>query len=113
MANLTKAQLANRVLERLGVKPASQAALAVDALLVQEKVDAAHAELEKEGLAPFATSAIPEWAQEGLEEYVAASVSEYFGRPTNKPLAQRAARSRLATQIAGFNHNVPTQPDSF
>ena len=66
MATWTKSELSANVLSALGVKPAGQAAAAEDDILVQGIIDSQHEELKVEGLVPFETSAVPEWAQQGM-----------------------------------------------
>ena len=117
MANLTKAQLSARVLEHLGVKAGVQSANASDDALVQEAIDAAHERLRKFGLVPFATSAIPPWAQIQLRDYVAGDVAQAFGlggaRLTEfKQMAQVAERE-LARQISGYRHSLQITADYF
>lgn len=115
MANLTKAELAARVLQHLGLLGAGQSASAEDDGLVQEAIDAVHAELRKEGLVPFATSAIPEWAQAPLRDFVAAEVGPAFGMVTlpEKEARQATARRRLATQVAAMRHPIPIVAEYF
>jgi hypothetical protein len=117
MATLTKADLRARVLEHLGVLAAGQSAGAEDADLVDEAIDAAHARLRKFGLVPFATSAIPEWAQISLRDYVAADVAQSFGlggpRLAEFKGAQRVAERDLARQVAGYRHPMRIVADYF
>jgi len=109
VANLTKSELADRVLEYLGVKPAGQAASVQDSSRVQELVDSAHSRLRAEGLAPFAVSAIPEWAQVPLRDFVAVDAAPMFGKLQN-PQAQMAARHELSVQLSSPAPAVPTRP---
>jgi hypothetical protein len=113
MATLTKAELRNRVLEHLGIKPAGQSASAEDAVLVDEAIDAAHDRLNKFGLVPFATSAIPEWAQVPLRDYVAGDVGRSFGFGDSLKQQQMLAESELRRQVAGFRHPIPIRVDYF
>lgn len=111
MADIAKAALRNRVLEHLGVKAAGQDATAEDAALVDEAIDAAHDRLRKFGLVPFATSAIPSWAQIPLRDYVAGDVAQAFGmgdaRLGEFKSGQRAGEFELSRQVAGVRHPVP------
>jgi hypothetical protein len=108
MANLTKAALRNRVLEHLGVLAAGETAAAADQTLVEEAIDAAHERLRKFGLAPFATSAIPSWAQIQLRDVVAGDVAQAYGMSGQRLIEfkQGAAEAEreLARQVAGFKH---------
>lgn len=100
MADLTKAALRNRVLQHIGFLAAGQSPSAEDAALVEEAIDASWAELRKLGLAPFPTSAIPDWAQVGLRDHAAAVVKPSFRIPVDVEAEQRAAVTRLETQVA-------------
>ena len=115
MSDLTKAQLSARILEHIGVKSAADGARAEDDALVQEAIDAAHERLQKYGLVPFATSAIPPWAQLDLRDYVAGEIVQAFGLggdPKWEAKASKAERE-LARQIAGFRHNLPIVTEYF
>jgi len=117
MAALTKAELRNRVLQHLGVLGSGQSAQAADAALVDEAIDAAHSTLSKQALVPFAISAVPEWAQVPLRDYVAGDVAQSFGytgaRFVELKSGQSAGERALSKQVAGFNHNVRTSPEFF
>ena len=79
MATLTRAEAIGRVLELIGVKAAGQSASAEDESLAGEVFDAAYERLNREGLAPFSTTAIPEWAQYQLECIAAFECGPFFG----------------------------------
>jgi hypothetical protein len=117
MATLTKAQLSARVLEHLGVKSAANAANGHDDATVQEAIDAAHAKLRRFGLAPFATSAIPEWAQIPLRDYVTGDVAQGFGMSGQRLMefkaAAQAAERELYRQTSGTRQPMPIVPDWF
>jgi hypothetical protein len=117
VADIAKAALRNRVLEHLGVLGAGDTAATADATLVDELVDAAHEELRRFGVVPFATSAIPSWAQDQLKVYVAAMAGPAFGKPwglAEIEAMKNIARRALAAQVAGAKHNVsPTNKRSF
>lgn len=114
MATLTKAQLASRVLENLGILAQGQTATSNDSDLVQEAIDSAHDRLKKEGLAPFATSAIPMWAQIPLRDYVSAELVSTYGI-TGERLqiilnARREAVRQLTIQVSADAGETPTRP---
>ena len=115
MATLTKAELRARVLQHLGIVGVGHSASAADAALVDEAIDAAHARLRKFGLVPFATSAIPEYAQQQLRDYVAGEVSLSFGHPRFAELkaAQMVAERELQRQVAGYRHSLPIEAENF
>src|SRR3990167_11082165 len=111
MATLTKSALAARVLEHLGVKSAANAANGHDDEFVQEAIDAAHDRLRRFGLVPFATSAVPTWAQIHLRDYVAGDVAQAFGMSGQRLLefkkAAQIAERELYRQIAGARPPMP------
>lgn len=114
MASLTKIQLVDKVLQHLAVLAAGQAASAEDAALVSDAVDAARSRLSKFGLVPFATSAIPEWAQDQLRDYVAGAVSTSFGRLEPKWRGEaREAEKDLQRQMAVRRKAMPTVVEYF
>lgn len=113
MANLTKAQLANRILEKLGVKAAGQATRSEYTTLVQEKIDAVHDRLRGVGLAPYATSAIPEWAQGPLQDLALAESAPFFGKPIDVRGVQKAAEREIRRQLANQPHVVQTKADYY
>jgi hypothetical protein len=117
MADLTKAQLASRILEHLGVKAAGQSASATDSAFVEEAIDAAHERLRKFGLAPFAISAIPPWAQIPLRDYVSGDVAQSFGlggaRLGEFKGAQALAERDLGRQVSGYRHAKRISPEYF
>lgn len=113
MATLTKAQLRDLVLEHIGVKAAGQSASAEDAAAVETAIDAAHAQLRKFGLVPFATSAIPEWAQIPLRDYVAGDIGHSFGFGDAFKPGQTLAERELARQVSGYRHPLKIRTEYF
>lgn len=110
MADIAKAALRNRVLEHLGVLAAGETAASADQTWVDEAIDAAHERLRKLGYAPFATSAIPSWAQIPFRNVVAGDVAQSYGMSGQRLIefvqgAQMGERE-LARQVAGYKHNV-------
>lgn len=96
---------------------AGQAVASEDQSLVDEAIDAGHARLRKFGLVPFALSAIPEWAQVPLRDYVAGDVAQSYGfggpRLGEFKSAQRMAERDLARQVSGFRHPIRIKTDYF
>lgn len=117
MADIAKAALRNRVLEHLGVLAAGETAATADQTLVDELIDAAHERLRKFGLVPFATSAIPSWAQTHLKEIVARDAGPAYGMSGQRLLelesAAVAAERELARQVAGAKPPLPVELDYF
>lgn len=117
MANLTRQQITDRALETLGIKAAGQSALAEDGNRGLEAFDAVYYRLRKEGLSPFATSAVPEWAQTQLINLIAWELAPGFGVSAGRSqllaeAAQRATRD-LERQVAGFRHPIPIKTDYY
>jgi hypothetical protein len=113
MATLTKAELRNRVLEHIGVVAAGESGSAEDGDLVDEAIDSAHAQLRKFGLAPYATSAVPEWAQPLLRDYVAGIVGPSFGLGEAHAPGKAMAEREMARQVSGFKHPVRVVADYY
>lgn len=97
MATLTKVEMRTRILQHLGVLSADESANAADAAIVDEAIDAAAAKLRNLGLASFDTSAVPEYAQIGFRDYVAADVASIFGLDAQRR-AEHEQRQALALQ---------------
>lgn len=114
MAAIIKAALRGRVLEHLGIVGAGESAATVDQTLVDEAIDATHARLRKFGLAPFPTSAIPEWAQIPLRDAVAGDIAQIYGMSGQRLLefkaAAQAAERELARQVSGTKPPVAVRP---
>lgn len=117
MADIAKAALRNRVLEHLGVLAAGETAASADQTLVDEAIDAAHERLRKIGYVPFATSAIPSWAQIQLRDIVAGDVAQAYGMSGQRLIefkeTARLGERELARQVAGFRHAVPIKGTYF
>lgn len=79
MADWTKAELANKVLERLNIKAKNQGADTSDLDLVTDAIDGVHDQLAKLRLVPFETSAIPTWAQIPMVKIMAGVCAPDFG----------------------------------
>jgi hypothetical protein len=108
VASINKAALRNRVLEHLGVLAAGETPATADQTFVEEVIDAAHAELRRKGLVPFATSAVPEWAQLGMRSWVAAECGPAYGKPWGPGDVmgmKLLAEQQLAKQVAGLKPN--------
>lgn len=116
MADIAKAALRQRVLEHLGVLAAGETPASADQTFVDEKIDAAHDALRKFGLVPFATSAIPSWAQDPLTIYVAALCGPAYGKPWGPDVVafmKRDAERELARQVSGYRHPLSVMADYF
>lgn len=117
MAAWTKAQLRDRILQRLGVLASGQAATPEDATLAEDTIDSVHNELRKLGLVPFLTSAVPDWAKMPLRDIVARDLVGEFG-VTGERLGEIVAgealgRRRLHEQMAKDRPPVRTQAEYF
>ena len=106
MATKTRSQMVDLTLQRLGVLAAGQNATAADSALVGSVVDSIHDQLRKRGLAPFATSAFPSWAQAPFAKILAEEVAPYFGK--QMPGRQDGERD-LAEQMSAKVHPRPVE----
>lgn len=111
MATWTKAVLARRVLEELGVVGEGQAPSAEQLLRTEEIIDSVYQRLRPKHLCPFSTAAVPEWAQVPLRDVVAAKVAPRFGY-TGGRLQERVSLAKigmmdLADGAAGKEPPVP------
>ena len=77
----TKADLRNAVLRYLSVLPEGQAASSHQADVVDTAIDREHSWLEAEGVAYWATSAIPDGVVNPLREYIAGVVAPELMEP--------------------------------
>jgi hypothetical protein len=110
VATLNRAQMIDKVLQRLGVLGGGQAATAEDAALVGPVLDTVHTQRRKRGLANFATSAFPEWAQEPFAKVIAREAGPYFGlRSEELDADAREGELELAAQMQGRRHAVPVR----
>lgn len=111
MANWTKADLAQDALERLGIVGAGESPAAEDTNLVESVVDSVYPQLRKDGLVPFAVSAIPDWAQRPLSKIIAGESAAYFGisgqRLQIAATEIRMGRRQLVSQMQGGRRKLP------
>jgi len=117
MATWTKAKLASRILEALGVVGESQTATAEQSARTQEVIDSVYDRLRPSGLVPFATSAVPEWAQQGFLKVIAADVAPRFGyagaRLAERVQLARVGKTELAEGVAGNAPPIPIKSDFY
>ena len=114
MADITRVELIDMVLQHLVVLGVGQTASAEDADFVGRAIDSAHDRLNKFGLVPFTLVAIPAWAQIPMRDIVAIDVSPSFGRevqrlPGGSSPIQEQAKAELARQVAGYRHDRRTR----
>ena len=108
MANLTRAQMVDRVLQRLNVLGAGQSAPAADSTLVGEIVDSIYNQFRARGRAPFAISAFPEWAQEPFIAIFSYHAAPYYG--TRHPVSDlKTGENDLVKQLRTHNQGNPTR----
>jgi hypothetical protein len=117
LATLARSEMADRALRALGILAAGQNASSEDANRAMEAVDTVYYSMRKEGLAPFAVSAWPEWAQSAAAHLVALELAPTFGISGARlgALTTLAAKGRsdLATQMFGKRHPVAIKADYF
>jgi hypothetical protein len=103
MAEITKEELATRVLRYLVVIAANEDPDDDDLALVEDEIDNAIGRLTKYGKAPFDVEAIPDEAKQQMRDYVAFYVCGDFGVP-----ADRKAELQAGAKRAEFDLNVNT-----
>lgn len=94
-----------KVLLRLGVLAAGQTASAEDSTLVGGVLDSLVSQYRHRGLAPFATSAFPEWAQEPFAKIISADAGPYFGK-YEMQAERKVGERELAEQMQGKRHGA-------
>lgn len=102
MADLTSAEVASRVLEMLGVNGAGQSPSSEDSNRAGEAIDSAYKRLRKVGLAPFLTSAVPDWAQTPLIAIVAADLLATFGVGGERGQLVRSEATQGMVELARY-----------
>jgi hypothetical protein len=111
VATLTLAETADLALETIGIKAVGQSATTEDRATGEAAVTRVHAMLRAEELAPFATSDVPEWAQEALIHLAALSMCTNYGitGARKAEVEKMAAKGRvdMATQASGANAQGP------
>ena len=114
MANWTAAELRNAALRKLGILGQAQTANADNAKLADDAWTSLHPQLRKDGLAPFTSAAVPEWAQQPCSKIVAGEIAEEFGKsiPEAESLKNRGMRE-LAKQVSMDKEPVPVRVKSF
>lgn len=117
MATKTRAEMISFMLEHIGVRAANQSARAEDSTLAGTVLDSLHTRLRKEGLAPYATSAFPEWAQIPFAEVAGPELAPSFriGGEAYAVLEQRAAHGyrEMQRQTSGYRHPIPIKGSYF
>jgi hypothetical protein len=100
MATMTKSEIADLVLESLGVKAFGQNATTEDSTLVQKAIDTAHDQLRKRRVAPYELSAVPEWAQIPLRDYVSADLVTVYGISGERMQLLLSSKLRALSEMA-------------
>jgi hypothetical protein len=114
MATMTIAEIADRTLEHLGIKPAGQNASAEDAQRVIEIVTSVLSKLRYENLAPFEVTAIPEYAQLSVRDISAAECASLYGLSGERLQVvlqgREMARLDLSRQTAAKKPPIAVRP---
>lgn len=105
---MTSADLADLILEAMGIKAAGQAATAEDSARAVEAITSAHARLRSEGLAPFELDDVPDWATTQVREIVAFDLAPLFKTSSDAGRLQWA-RQELARQVTLHKSATPTK----
>ena len=108
MATKTRAEMIAWTLENIGVKASTVTARAEDDTKAGRALDSLYARLRKEGLAPYATSAFPDWAQQPFVDLLSLDLAPIYSLQPGRVqvISDAASRGRieLAKQVAGMKH---------
>lgn len=108
MANLTRAEMIDRVLQRLSVVGAGQSAKPEDSTLAGVTVDSVYGQFRARGRAPFPITAFPDWSQEPYTAIFAYYAAPYFGtRLPREDLKQ--GENDLVKQLRTHNQGNPVK----
>lgn len=88
-------QLREHILQFIGVKGVGKASSPEDAELAETVLTNCHAELERLNLAPWALSAVPTYAIEGLTIYTAPSLAGFHNKTEQFPIEGKLNGIRL------------------
>lgn len=113
MAVWSKATLANKTLEWMGVKPIGQAVSGEHSTFVQEAYESLYDDLQDSDLAPFAIGAVEDWAKWGLVYILAVRVGPRFGKPYPESLEQKGIALLAKGRFGGPRGENPIQSESF
>lgn len=113
MAVWSKATLANKVLEYIGVKPIGQSAPSDYSNYVQGVYESVYDRLQDSDLAPYAIGSVPDWAKQPLVEYLAVKVGPRFGKPYPDAMREAAIREMAASRYGGPKSALPIKSQSF
>jgi len=102
-----------RVLQNIGVLATGESATAEDDALVTPIITNKYAELQRLGVAPFALSAVPEWAFEGVVLFVAAAAAPAFGRPLDASMAEYGLGLLREQMVESNGSGLPIMADYF
>jgi hypothetical protein len=108
MATWSKTTFAERVLHELGVLAEEQSATAWQIARTEENFDQVYNRLRPKGLVPFATSAIPEWAQGDLVNIVAYYAAPRYGYSGQRLAERKALMDEGLKSLASSVHGIPT-----
>ncbi len=108
----TKAQIATKVLQKLGKLAAGETIDTNDQTLVEAIIDEEHATLRLDGKAPWETSAVPDYAVLPFVLVIAALAAPDFGVQPNLGLHAEGMKA-LGKQRASNPSNQPTPAEYF
>ena len=112
MADLTRAQMIDKAMKRISVLPAGQSATAEEKVDVGRSLDSVHSGLRARGLAPFATSAFPDWAQEAFAQVMSYYIGPYFGVAVPRSEVTEG-ESELIRQLKTHSQGNPIRANYF
>lgn len=99
------------------MKAAGQSVSAEDTNNATAAFDSLYAKLQQVGLAPFASTAVPEWAQDELAVLIAKRLLPDYGVGGDRAALivgmAKEARRELATQTSGHRQETEIESDYF
>lgn len=103
----TKAKLAEKVLENIGVKAAGQPVSSDYANYVKDSWTSVYDQLSDVSLVPFPANEIPDWALFPLIKYLSVEVGPRFGRPQPEGLKNIAMQELARSRFGGRADKLP------
>lgn len=109
----TKAELRNKVLQKLGIIDATETPRSEDQTLVEDAYDAVYQELRSRHLVDWgSTEDIPTWAVLHVRDLVANRVTNEYGLPRSLD-EELIAFKAMAKHLASDYHGQPTEATYF
>lgn len=113
----TRSEIAQDVLERLGILGAGQSPSSEDQNRVEDIVQAEYEKLRRRGRAPYEISAVPSWADNDLADYIAPRCATLFRIAPNQLqsllLMRKEAERSMNRETAQQPQHVPMEVKNY